>query len=311
MALLRPDFYNRVPAWVKKDPRRLQLFMQLLNEAEQDGYAEFSVRGYAQAVGITHSAARSLMCGFESRHIIETINNTQTTLVFICDSGLYIESTAHQQHTNSTPTAHSNEIQKEKQEKKPSPHTPYKEEKEKKENAEKEVTTFQKKEEKPRRGNFEAVKKESAVSPGLPAESLDVRRQRFWADCRHCAARHADWPAEAVRSFFLFWSELNQAQTLMKFELEPTWGISHRMASYVQHGRWLTELAAARLSRVRGVKPKTEQDRQREQQARSIFEEEHNERERQWQERQRKKVTREEAMTMLERGEIDLSKVKY
>ena len=90
MALLRPDFYNRVPAWVKKDPRRLQLFMQLLNEAEQDGYAEFSVLGYARDNELTRQTVRSMLAAMESRGIIESICNQQTTIVFLCNSANYI-----------------------------------------------------------------------------------------------------------------------------------------------------------------------------------------------------------------------------
>ena len=90
-----------------------------------------------------------------------------------------------------------------------------------------------------------------AAAVVVPAGTLDERRKRFWADCCHCHALHREWPAEAVKSFFLFWTQLTQGGQLFKFEAETSWGISHRMASYIRQGRWLDEVAAAKLERIR------------------------------------------------------------
>ena len=145
--------------------------------------------------------------------------------------------------------------------KKSSPHTPFKEEKE---NVGTEVATLQQQQQQAAGAEISLSPDSSAsekspaaaVTPAgtaavIPAGTLDERRQRFWADCCHCHARHREWPAEAVKSFFLYWTQLTQDGQRFKFETEAVWGIGHRMKWYIVHGRWLDTAQAAKLERIR------------------------------------------------------------
>ena len=91
---LRPDFYNRIPSWVKDDPRRLHLFLYLLDKIDEDGYAEFSVLGYAKQAGLGREVERRMLANLEKRTNIETICNQRRTIVFICNLERYTMPTA-------------------------------------------------------------------------------------------------------------------------------------------------------------------------------------------------------------------------
>ena len=45
------------------------------------------------------------------------------------------------------------------------------------------------------------------------------------------------YPKEMIRSFFDYWSELNKSETKMRFELQKTWEINHRLATWASRER--------------------------------------------------------------------------
>ena len=249
---LRPDFYNRIPSWVKEDPRRLHLFLYLLDKADEDGYAEFSVLGYAKQAGLGREVVRRIMSNLEKRTIIESISNQHSTIVFICNLERYIvhptntQPTPNQQATNSEP------LQKDKKETKVPPCTPFKEKKEKKENVAGVVASLQEKKEKPAQPeNFSF------------SEPIEKRRERFWADICHSHALHRDWPVEGVKSFFLYWTQPSNDGQRMLFEEEAHFGITYRMRSYLKYGQWLTDLHDAKLQLIKSKQAASELERKR------------------------------------------------
>jgi len=227
-------------SWVFADPRRWHLFCYLLLRADEKGYAEVSVRDYCRQYGQERSFVQRLLKNMEDEGICESIVSQKRTIIFLCNYARYNGSETESEPIMSQNAANNVNISADTERKKGSPHTPFKEEKE---NATTEVATLQKKEK-------EAAGAEISLS--VEQAPLEERRQRFWADCCHCHARHPEWPGEAVKSFFLYWTQLTQDGRRFKFETEAAWGIGHRMKWYIVHGRWLDTAQEAKLERIRG-----------------------------------------------------------
>ena len=243
-------------SWVFEDPRRCHLFLYLLSKADEKGWAEFSVRGYAKQFELDYSSVRRAFLQLEENGIVESIVNQKRTIVFICEYERYIASGQGRRIKSESITNQSAPPQKEQKEKTLSPQTPYIEEKEKKENAKREVASLQEEEEEPQAENLSslsATPSEVGCKHYLLQGTLDERRNRFWADCVHCAARHPEWPREAVQSFFRFWTQ-QVPDGRFAFEAEAKWGISHQMSRWVNHREEMENLREARLQRVRGGK---------------------------------------------------------
>jgi hypothetical protein len=98
------------------------------------------------------------------------------------------------------------------------------------------------------------VQVEETPKPQLPprtAKQVEDARGRFWAQCCDVHSHHRDWPAEAVKSFFLFWTQWNQQEQKFKFELEDSWGTGYRMQWYIKRGHWLDQVQEAKLEQVK------------------------------------------------------------
>ncbi len=233
-------------ARVRKNARQWDFFCWLLSQADEKGYAEVSVREYAAMKGIAHSTIQGWLISANFRPIIESTKMGKYTLVYFCKYASYVQKDGQssakvrpilgQSSANERPLA-------EKTEEKFPPAPPLKEE-----NVRSEVATLQKKE------------KKAAGATFVPVESFEKRREHFWKDCEHCWHLHKDWPLEAVKSFYFFWSQPTQDGIYMKFELEQTFGLPHRMRSYFKHGHWLDAVGAAKLEAIKargGNKAKT------------------------------------------------------
>ena len=274
---LRPDFYNRIPSWVKEDPRRLHLFLYLLDKIDEDGYVEFNAREYARLNNLTRATVRNILANLEKRAQIETICDHKATIVFICKYECYIMPTTQLQPNNDPITAQYEQEQKDKKETKVPPCTPFKEKKEKKENVAGVVASLQEKKEKP-------------ASPKIfsLSEPIEKRRERFWADICHSHALHRDWPVEGVKSFFLFWTQPSKDGQRMLFEEEAHFGITYRMKSYLRYGQWLTDLHEAKLQLIKAKQSSSELERKR---AKAAAEEAQNAYDRYFDEMERKRQT--------------------
>ena len=143
--------------------------------------------------------------------------------------------------------------QKEKEETKVPPCTPFKEKKEKKDTVNSEVATLQ---------------QQQQQQPAAPkifslSEPIEKRRERFWADCCHCASLHPDWPVEGIKNFFLFWTQADQNGQILRFEMEKSFGMSYRMKFFLKHGKWLDEFHDAKLQLIKSKQAASELERKR------------------------------------------------
>ena len=93
-------------------------------------------------------------------------------------------------------------------------------------------------------------------------KTLDDRKRRLWEEVCRSAARHPEWPRDALEDFFLFWTE-NGRDGIMKFERLRDFSVGHRMGSYMKRRKWLTAVYTARLERAQGQKSKGALDARR------------------------------------------------
>jgi Domain of unknown function (DUF4373) len=79
----------------------------------------------------------------------------------------------------------------------------------------------------------ESKVKESKVfgekSPTHPPSKIELRKEEFYNSLKEFVKTYGK---EMVRKFFDYWSELNIPQTKMKFEMEKTWELSKRLATW-------------------------------------------------------------------------------
>lgn len=66
-----------------------------------------------------------------------------------------------------------------------------------------------------------------------PKESttFDERERRFHDECLSFAQNYT---SKMVEEFFTYWSEPNKSKTKMRFEQEPTWEITRRLATWAR-----------------------------------------------------------------------------
>ena len=93
-------------------------------------------------------------------------------------------------------------------------------------------------------------------------KTLDDRKRRLWAEVCRSAARHPEWPRDALEDFFLFWTE-NGRDGIMKFERLKDFSVGHRMGSYMKKRRWLEQCWEAKLDKVRGKKQSSSLEQKR------------------------------------------------
>ena len=227
-------------SWVFADPRRWHLFCYLLLRADEKGYAEVSINDYCRQYDVTRTVTFKILKEMEELEIVETITVQKKTVVFICNYARYNDISKEARTINAKSADDNVNISADTERKKGSPHTPFKEEKDKEGDM---SLRSNNNNNTPRALDFASGDEKSAP--------LEERRQRFWAQCCHVHARHPEWPAEAVRNFFLYWTELTQDGRQFKFEAEKTWGTGYRMKWYIVHGRWLDTAQEAKLERIR------------------------------------------------------------
>lgn len=242
-------------AQVRRNPRQWHLFVWLVQHADEQGYVQFSMREYARLTRQSCENVRKMLKVDIRLTLLEYIVDGRNTIVFICNYERYVVSEKAAVDNELTIGCHlvDNNTPSEGNVKEKFPPAPPIKEK----NANSEVATLQQQQQQAAgakspsevKDDGKAAKVSAAVAP--PLLPLEERRKHFWADCCHCHAMHREYPAEAVKSFFLFWTQLSQDGLRFKFEMETTWGIAHRMKWYVQRGRWLDEAQAAKLERIK------------------------------------------------------------
>lgn len=78
--------------------------------------------------------------------------------------------------------------------------------------------------------NKQAVKsKKTKKNDTSQQEKLDKRKKEFYESLVPFLSQY---PKEMIRSFYNYWSEMNKSGTKMRFELERTWEVSKRLATW-------------------------------------------------------------------------------
>ncbi|MBO4850137.1 MAG: hypothetical protein J5529_04440 [Prevotella sp.] len=67
--------------------------------------------------------------------------------------------------------------------------------------------------------------------PVRPAISIDVRRKAF---IEGLDAHASQYPADMLQAFADYWTEPNRSNTRMRWELQPTWNLSMRLATWAR-----------------------------------------------------------------------------
>ena len=79
-------------ARVRKNARQWDFFCWLLSQADEDGYAEVSVREYAAMKGLPRTTVKDWLFSSTFRPLLEATKLGGRTLVFFCDYASYVNS---------------------------------------------------------------------------------------------------------------------------------------------------------------------------------------------------------------------------
>lgn len=77
------------------------------------------------------------------------------------------------------------------------------------------------------------VQKKSSAAKAAP-NTIDLRKEEFYNSIRPYLAKY---PKAMLRDFYDYWSELNKSGTKMRFELERTWEVGRRLATWAKRDR--------------------------------------------------------------------------
>jgi len=119
-------------------------------------------------------------------------------------------------------------------------------------------------------------------STHTPLELLEKRRDSFVCDVGNYEKTYG---SEMLTEFVNYWTEPNKSNTKMRFELERTWDTARRLATWERN-----------QYKFNKGKSEAEKKEEAQQQAIDIREQEHEERERRYEEMRKNAVSREEAM---------------
>lgn len=76
-------------------------------------------------------------------------------------------------------------------------------------------------------------KREKSAAKAAPTD-IENRKKEFYETLRPYLAKY---PKETLRRFFDYWSEMNKSCTKMRFELEKTWEVSKRLATWANRDK--------------------------------------------------------------------------
>lgn len=71
--------------------------------------------------------------------------------------------------------------------------------------------------------------REKEIETKIKGNNIEARTQLFKDECKTFIPNYG---TELIKSFFLYWSEPNKTKTKMKYELQQTWDLSRRLATW-------------------------------------------------------------------------------
>ena len=78
------------------------------------------------------------------------------------------------------------------------------------------------------------------------AELTEKRRQKFYNSLVPCVQQYGK---QMIREFYDYWSELNKSRTKMRFEMEKTWELSRRLATWAANEEKFRKKTTTRYDR--------------------------------------------------------------
>ena len=90
---------------------------------------------------------------------------------------------------------------------------------------------FNKKLESVKQGKHKKTLEEITIEREKLDQMLKDKKQKFYEDCKPYLAKY---PKEMLRRFYNYWTEMNKSGTRLKFELQQTFEISKRLATWAR-----------------------------------------------------------------------------
>lgn len=69
-------------------------------------------------------------------------------------------------------------------------------------------------------------------------EQIKEKRNKFYEDCKPYLAKY---PKEMLRAFYNYWTELNNSKTKMRYELQQTFELSRRLATWAGNDKTVSK----------------------------------------------------------------------
>ena len=241
--------------------RLWNFFCWLLDQADENGYAEVSVNDYARSFKVPQSTVQGWLNSVKLRSFLEATKGDYLTWVYIYhiesyrnpEENITEKSRLNVGNVSLTSGKHYRDLERKQKEKNQKKEV-------KKENVGCQV---EKKEKKaagatssssvtlPDSTSLEREEETARILPRRTNQQLKEVFDRFEAQVKFYQLKHPEWPEEGVRSFILYWTQFNQEQWKFKFEMESEWGTVHRVNSYLKQGKWLTDMAQAKLDKIK------------------------------------------------------------
>lgn len=82
------------------------------------------------------------------------------------------------------------------------------------------------------------TKQEVIIDRAKLDEQIKEKRQVFYEDCKPYLAKY---PKEMLRAFYNYWTELNNSKTKMRYELQQTFELSRRLATWAGNDKTVSK----------------------------------------------------------------------
>lgn len=88
-------------------------------------------------------------------------------------------------------------------------------------------------------------KEEIVIDRTKLEQQIKEKRLKFYEDCKPYLAKY---PKEMLRAFYNYWTELNKSGTKMRYELQQTFELSRRLATWANNDKTIPKTIADNVS---------------------------------------------------------------
>ena len=106
---------------------------------------------------------------------------------------------------------------------------------------------------------YQRKKKPKKKELTVMGEPIEERAKRFYDSLiPYVDSRGGQYPKEMIRDFYNYWSEPNKSNTKMKFELQQTWEVGRRLATWANNNRFNNKYKTRDEQRINEVQRRQE-----------------------------------------------------